>query len=75
MRMLEQSMIREIEEIRDEIVGTRRYLHQHPEVGFETQETEKLITEKLQQWDIEILPSTIGVIGKFREKTMIRLFV
>lgn len=68
MRMLEESMIREIEEIRDEIVGTRRYLHQHPEVGFETQETEKLITEKLQQWDIEILPSTIGVIGKVSGK-------
>ena len=37
----------------EEAVTDRRYLHMHPEVGFDTQNTEKYVTESLEKLDVE----------------------
>lgn len=48
----------------DEIISFRRHLHMHPETGFDTEETEKFIKTFLAKENIEVLKSTVGVIGK-----------
>lgn len=53
----------EVDNIRNEVISRRRYLHKHPEVGFETQNTEKYVREFLKSQYIEIIPSTVGVMG------------
>lgn len=68
MKKLDDIIVKEIDSIKDEIIEARRYLHQHPEVGFETRETEKFIREKLESWGIEILPSEMGVLGRIPGK-------
>lgn len=50
--------------VMEEAVRDRRYLHMHPEVGFETQNTEKMVRERLTELGIEILPNKTGVIGR-----------
>ena len=54
--------------IKQEVIEIRRYLHQHPEEGFDTQNTENLIREKLTELGVELIPSRIGVIGKISGK-------
>ena len=45
----------------DEMLATRRHLHQNPETGFETQETAKFIKKKLKEYGLE--PEDIGENG------------
>lgn len=52
----------------EEAVTDRRYLHMHPEVGFETQNTEKYVTECLEKLDAEFLDAKIGVMALIRGK-------
>lgn len=56
----------EAEQIKNELISNRRYLHIHPEVGFDTKDTEKYITEFLNSKKIEIIPSSVGVMGIIR---------
>ena len=54
--------------VMEEAVRDRRYLHMHPEVGFETQNTEKMVRERLTELGIEILPNKTGVIGRIGQQ-------
>ena len=47
----------------EEAIETRRYLHMNPEVGFDTQNTERLVRERLTSLGIELLPAKMGVMG------------
>jgi metal-dependent amidase/aminoacylase/carboxypeptidase family protein len=46
---------KELPAIWEEAVKDRRYLHMHPEVGFDTQNTEKHVIGILKELNIEIL--------------------
>ena len=52
-----------------DVIGYRRHLHMHPETGFDTQETERFVKQILEGERIEILPSSVGVIGKISAGT------
>jgi amidohydrolase len=43
-------------DILDEVVETRRRLHRHPEVGFEEHATTRLVSERLSQLGLAVLP-------------------
>ena len=59
---------REITGIMEDVISVRRHLHMHPEIGFDTKNTEKLVREQLEREEIEILPAKMGVIGRIRGK-------
>lgn len=59
-------IFKEADQIKDELVLNRRYLHKNPEVGFDTHNTEKYVTEFLNSQKIEIIPSSVGVMGMIR---------
>ena len=48
----------------EDAIGYRRHLHMHPETGFDTQETERFVTDFLEREGIKILPSSVGVLAK-----------
>ena len=54
----------ELPAVLEQAVADRRYLHMHPETGFETQNTERMVRERLTELGIEILPNKTGVIGR-----------
>ena len=60
-------------EIQEEVIKNRRYLHMNPEIGFDTQNTEKMIKDNLEKWGIEILPSKCGVFGLIPGKDRTRI--
>ena len=47
------SVIKEIEDYHQEMIGWRRDIHAHPELGFEEFRTSTIVADKLEQWDIE----------------------
>src|SRR5215813_3953959 len=49
----------------DELVGIRRDLHAHPEIGFEEVRTSGIVAEKLASWGIEVHRGVgrTGVVG------------
>ncbi|MCP4009273.1 MAG: amidohydrolase [Proteobacteria bacterium] len=47
------SVIKQIADYHQEMVGWRRDIHAHPELGFEEFRTSALVAEKLEQWGIE----------------------
>ncbi|MFR3351242.1 MAG: M20 metallopeptidase family protein [Oscillospiraceae bacterium] len=53
-------------EILPEVIELRRTIHKHPETGFDTGETEKLVNTFLEREHIAILPSELGVLGLIR---------
>lgn len=57
---------REITDIMEDVISVRRHLHMHPEIGFDTKNTEALVKEKLEQEGIEILSAKMGIIGRIR---------
>ena len=57
----------------EEAVKTRRYLHMNPEVGFDTQNTERLVRERLTLLGIELLPAKMGVMGVIRGQDSSRM--
>lgn len=59
-------IFKQVDKINEELISMRRYLHKHPEVGFETKGTERYITKFLNDKKIEIIPSNIGVMGIIR---------
>ncbi|MBR4138799.1 MAG: amidohydrolase [Lachnospiraceae bacterium] len=64
---------KELPAIWEEAVKDRRYLHMHPEVGFDTQNTEKYITEILKTLNVELLDAKMGVMGIIRGKDSSRI--
>ncbi|MDO4793288.1 MAG: M20 family metallopeptidase [Filifactor alocis] len=58
----------EVDRMSEELIAHRRYLHQNPETGFETLETEAYIRDFLISEGIEVLDSTIGVLGVIRSR-------
>jgi len=56
------------EQLRDEVIATRRHLHMHPELGFEEFETSKLIEKRLRAlgYDVHAGIATTGVVGIMR---------
>lgn len=61
---LKDKIQKSVNTYKNETVSNRRYIHMHPEIGFDTSETEKFIKNKLEEYGIEIIPSKIGVIGR-----------
>ncbi|MFG1449459.1 MAG: hypothetical protein AAE983_02305, partial [Thermoplasmataceae archaeon] len=51
--MKDENILKEIEEINDEIVAIRRHIHEHPELSFHESETESFIASKLEEYGIE----------------------
>lgn len=56
------SITKELDNNLDEIIGWRRYMHQHPELSFEEKETARFIEQKLKDFGIEVR-SNIGGHG------------
>lgn len=52
-----------IDALNEETIQHRRYLHQYPETGEHTENTERYIKEFLQKQNIELLDLGIGVTG------------
>lgn len=50
-------ILEEAQQLQDQIVADRRWLHQHPEIGFELHETAAYVTRRLQEMGYE--PQTI----------------
>lgn len=44
---------KEAQNVLDEVIKNRRYLHENPEVGFELPNTLKFVKEKLDEYGIE----------------------
>ncbi|WIF94252.1 M20 metallopeptidase family protein [Caminicella sporogenes] len=59
---------KEIENLSDEIINIRRYLHQIPELGFEEYETSKYIAKYLEDIGIKVYKNVAktGVVGYIR---------
>ncbi|MFH1852531.1 MAG: amidohydrolase [Candidatus Neomarinimicrobiota bacterium] len=55
----------EIENIRDEIIATRRDIHQYPERGFQEVRTAALVAERLRSYGLEVRTGVgrTGVVG------------
>ncbi|MDI2587980.1 M20 family metallopeptidase [Psychrobacillus sp. NEAU-3TGS] len=55
-----------IEEIKDEVIAWRRYLHTHPELSFQEEKTAQFIYETLQSFDnLEVLrPTKTSVMAR-----------
>ncbi len=53
----------DIDEIMPGVIADRRYLHQHPELGFQEFETAKLVAERLQSMGVEDIRTGIAVTG------------
>lgn len=63
--------IKRANELREEMVTNRRFLHQHPEIGLELPETTRYVTEKLSEMGYDPKPAgpsgivaTVGSGGK-----------
>ena len=52
----------------DELVADRRYLHQHPELGFEEEQTARFVAERRRRLGVEIQTGVArtGVVGLIR---------
>lgn len=57
-----------LQQYKEEIIELRRYLHQHPELSFEEQETSKFIQQKLTEYGIENIEyyGKLGLIGRIK---------
>jgi amidohydrolase len=54
-----------LDEIFEEIVGWRRYLHQHPELSFQEVQTAEFVAMHLRSWDIDVRTNVggYGIVG------------
>lgn len=61
-------LVDEAKKIHSELIKWRRYLHQHPELGFEEENTSRFVQEHLQQLGIEVQAplAKTGVVGLIR---------
>lgn len=70
---LEDLLKHQIQSIREEVIANRRYLHMHPEIGFDTENSEKKIRHFLSKEGIELIASKIGVLAFIRGKDRRRM--
>ena len=61
--MITDQIRNEIDEILPGVIADRRYLHEHPELGFEEQETAKFVVERLQALGVDDIRTGIAVTG------------
>ncbi len=54
---------KEVKKIKNKVIADRRYLHMHPETGFDTVNTENMIKNQLKDLGIGLIPSSVGVMG------------
>lgn len=59
-------LAQEAQALTPQLVQWRRHLHENPEVGFETSDTEAFVQEKLCGFGVEILDARVGVLGLIR---------
>jgi amidohydrolase len=55
-----EAIKKEAECLREEIVAWRRHIHQYPELGFETKETEAFVSGLLREWGLEVRTGVAG---------------
>ncbi|MFJ8235733.1 M20 family metallopeptidase [Ureibacillus sp. NPDC094379] len=57
-----------LNDIKDEIISNRRYLHQHPELSFEEKETSSFIETKLKEYGFEQIEhyGKYGLVGRLK---------
>lgn len=63
MSVTTRDLKNDIDEIMPGVVADRRYLHQHPELGFQEFETAKLVAERLESMGVEDIRTGIAVTG------------
>ncbi|WP_324825591.1 amidohydrolase [Sinanaerobacter sp. ZZT-01] len=63
----------QIQFMKEEIISNRRYFHMHPEIGFDTLNTEKRVREFLEKEEIEVISSKIGVVARIKGKDHSRM--
>ena len=56
-------MQREIDELLPGVIADRRFLHQHPELGFQEHETSKFIAERLRALGVDEVQTGVGRTG------------
>ena len=59
-------LVQETQALAPQLAEWRRRLHQNPEVGFGTADTEAFVREKLSEAGIELLDARLGVLGVIR---------
>jgi amidohydrolase len=62
-------IVESAEEIAPGVVADRRYLHQHPELGFQEENTSRLVAERLRAYGLDEVQTGIartGVVGILR---------
>jgi len=63
----------DLPKVQEKAVENRRYFHMNPEVGFDTQNTERVVSEQLKEMGVELLPAKMGVMGLIRGKDSSRM--
>lgn len=63
-------ILKEVEEIKEDIINWRRDFHQYPEIGFDLDGTSKKVTELLKSFGVEVLTdkNSTGVVGIIKGK-------
>ncbi|MCA9832694.1 MAG: amidohydrolase [Thermomicrobiales bacterium] len=61
--MITDTIKNEIDEILPGVVADRRHLHEHPELGFEENETSKFVIERLQALGVDDIRTGLAVTG------------
>ncbi|WDZ97588.1 M20 family metallopeptidase [Herbaspirillum sp. WKF16] len=62
------SRVADLEDIKDEIVGIRRHIHQHPELSFQEADTAALVAARLEEWGYAVTRNIggNGLVGTLR---------
>ncbi|NUU00954.1 M20 aminoacylase family protein [Herbaspirillum robiniae] len=60
--------VADLDDIKDEIVGIRRHIHQHPELSFEEADTAALVAARLEEWGYAVTRNIggNGLVGTLR---------
>lgn len=63
-----ETLLEKVDLLYPEMVGWRRYLHQHPELSYYEKETAAYVAKHLQEWGIEVRTGVggNGVVGRLR---------
>lgn len=61
--MITDKIKNDIDEIQPGVIADRRHLHEHPELGFQEQETSKFVIQRLEALGVEDIRTGIAVTG------------
>ncbi|MDI3339690.1 MAG: amidohydrolase [Sphaerobacter sp.] len=66
--MPDRPIDQEVERITSDLIADRRYFHQHPELGFQEENTARVVAERLRALDLEVQTGVAktGVVGVLR---------